>query len=87
MSDLSKQLFEVIQDVFDDETLELSEETVATEVDGWDSLMHVNVVIALEQRFGISFATAEISAMKNHGANLGTLRAMIEQKLQAIAEA
>lgn len=80
MSQLIESLTDVIRDVFGDPDIELTETSSAGDIDGWDSLMHLNVVIALEKQFGIRFTTAEISLMKEDGQNIGSLLGMIAAK-------
>lgn len=46
----------VFRDLFDDDTISLNCQTTADDVDGWDSLTHVNLAIAFELRFTIKFA-------------------------------
>ncbi len=72
----------VFRDVFGDDGIVLRDEMTADDVDGWDSLAHINLIIALEKRFGIKFATAEISRMKEPGQNVGTLVEMVSRKRQ-----
>lgn len=71
---------DVIRDVFGDDDIALTEASTAGDVDGWDSLMHLNVVIALEKRFGVRFSTAEISSLKEEGSNVGTIINLIGAK-------
>jgi acyl carrier protein len=80
VSDVLGEVNEVIRDVFGDDDISLSETSTAGDVDGWDSLMHLNVVIALEKRFGVRFSTAEISFLKEEGSNLGTIVNLIGSK-------
>jgi acyl carrier protein len=68
---------DVIRNVFGDDDISLTETSTAADVDGWDSLMHLNVVIALEKHFGIRFSVAEIAALKEDDATLGTIVAAI----------
>jgi acyl carrier protein len=70
---------EVFRSVFDDDIV-LTDQTSAADVEGWDSLMHLNLIIALEKRFGIRFSTAEISGLKGDGQNVGTLLRLIASK-------
>jgi acyl carrier protein len=63
--------------VFDDDTLRIAPETTADDVDGWDSLSHVNLVLAIESRFGIRFAQKELLTQRN----VGDLVAGIASKL------
>ena len=60
-------LDEVFQDEFDDETLHVADATVADDIDGWDSLEHIDLIIAVERRFGIKFTMGEVNGMKNVG--------------------
>ena len=49
------KLNEIFQDVFDDENINVTETTTAADVDGWDSLEHINLLVAIERGFGIRF--------------------------------
>lgn len=62
------KLNEVFQDVFDNEALAVGEETTAADVEGWDSLMHVSLMVSVERAFHIKFTMGEIATMKNVGA-------------------
>jgi acyl carrier protein len=55
---------QVFCDVFQTPDLVLRPETSAADVPGWDSFAHINLVIALEQQFGVTFTTDEIAEMK-----------------------
>lgn len=82
MDNLREQVQDVFRDVFGDEQIVLQDNTTAADVDGWDSLMHINLVIALEKRFGIKMATAEIARLKADGQNVGTLLQLLASKLE-----
>ena len=62
-----ERVTEVIRDVFDDDTIEVTDETVAGDVDGWDSLMHVTLIGTIEDEFDVKFAMKDVVAMKNVG--------------------
>jgi acyl carrier protein len=81
MADVRERLQELFRDVFDDPGIELTDEMTAADVDGWDSLAHINVIIAVERSFGIKFATAEISRMKEPDQNVGSFLRLIEAKV------
>ena len=53
--------------VFDDDSIEVTPEMTADDVEGWDSLSHVNVILAVESAFGIRFNPREILAFRNVG--------------------
>jgi acyl carrier protein len=80
MDKLREEVQQVFHDVFGDDTIVLTEAMTAADVPGWDSLGHLNLIIALEKRFAIKFATAEISQLKEDGQNTGTLLALIARK-------
>lgn len=80
MTELISEITEIVRDVFGDDEIVLTETTTAADVDGWDSLMHLNLVIAFEGEFGVKFTTSEISTMKEEGQNIGTLAALIASK-------
>ena len=82
MTTLRDRLQDVFRDVFDDETITLADEMTADDVDGWDSLMHINLIIAVEKRMGVKFTIAEVSGMKAPGQNVGTFLALLEKKAQ-----
>ena len=62
-----EKLDQVFQDVFDDESLHVTVETTAADVDGWDSLEHIDLMASVERAFGIRFSMGEITRMKNVG--------------------
>ena len=63
-----ERLNEVFQDVFDDETITVQDNTTADDIEGWDSLEHINLVVAVEKCFGMKFTMGEVTGMKNVGA-------------------
>ena len=65
--DLMSRLIGVFRHLFGDETLTLSRATTAQDVEGWDSLMHINLIVAIEREFRIRFTTREIAGLKNVG--------------------
>ena len=62
-----KRLNTVFADVFDDEELTVSDETTAADVEGWDSLVHITLIDAVEEEFDISFDMKTIVKLKNVG--------------------
>ena len=81
MQDVRQQAQDVFREVFDDPDLVLADAMTAEDVPGWDSLAHINLIVAVERCFRIKFATAEISRLKEKGQNVGTFLAMIQKKL------
>ena len=62
-----ERLNAVFQDVFEDEELTVNDETTAADVDGWDSLVHITLIDAVEEEFDISFDMKTIVKLKNVG--------------------
>ena len=60
---LIERLTPILRDVFGDEALIVTEDTNATNVAGWDSFSHINLVVALESEFQVQFSTMEIRTM------------------------
>ena len=57
----------IFRTVFDNDEINIQPEMTANDVDGWDSLSHVNLILAVEQGFGIRFAQKELLTFKNVG--------------------
>ncbi|MFH0867065.1 MAG: acyl carrier protein [Bacteroidota bacterium] len=72
-----EQLNSVFCRVFDDNDIKISSETTTNDIDGWDSLSHVNLVVAIEKYFGIKFKSSEIMKWKN----VGQMQESIKEKL------
>jgi len=67
MSDVHTRLTAIFRDIFDDESLVLRDDLTAEDVENWDSLTHINLIVAIEKEFRIRFTTAEVSGLKNVG--------------------
>ena len=74
-------LQEVFRDVFDDPTIVLNENMSALDFDEWDSLQHINIIIATEKRMNIRFTTSEISRLKQPNQNIGKFVKLLEEKI------
>jgi acyl carrier protein len=74
--DVYRELTDLFRDVFDDDSIVLTPETTARDVDGWDSAAHVSLVVAAEMRFGIRFRTSELESLHN----VGEFAQLIESK-------
>ena len=62
-----KRLNAVFQDVFDDVSIEVNDETVAADVDGWDSFEHINLIVAIQEEFSFTIPMGKVVTMKNVG--------------------
>jgi acyl carrier protein len=68
----------VFQLVFEDDTIQITDEMTADDIDGWDSLSHVNLIVAVETQFSIRFNQKELLTFKN----VGDLLRSIEGKIR-----
>ena len=65
--EIYERLNMVFGDVFDDDEIEVNENTTSDDIEDWDSLEHINLVAAVEQEFGVKFTMAQVMGMKNVG--------------------
>ncbi len=70
-------LTEIFRAELDNDTLVLGEKTTAADVEGWDSITHVMIVVAVEKRFRIKLGAGEIQRLRN----VGDFAALIRSKL------
>jgi acyl carrier protein len=67
MPNILTRLTDVFHEVFDDDGLQLTRGTSATDVERWDSLMHVTLMLATEREFGIRFSSTEVAQLQDVG--------------------
>ena len=72
-----EQLNDIFRQVFDDDTIEIAPELTANDIDGWDSLSHINLITAVESHFRIRFNQRELLTFKN----IGDLLKSIDSKI------
>lgn len=65
--DVYTRLTSVFRDVFDDETIELTDETTSEDIEDWDSFEHINLVVAVEEEFSFKIPMGKVVTMKNVG--------------------
>jgi acyl carrier protein len=80
MSELQSDLQKVFRRVFDDDDLTISDSTSADDIDGWDSMAHINLIIAIENQFKIKFAAGEIATLARRGQTVGNMMEMLAAK-------
>jgi acyl carrier protein len=80
MPDVRQRVEAIFRELFEDDGLVLKETMTASDIDGWDSLAHINLIIAVESEFGIRFAAAEISGLKGPGQTVGSFLDLVRRK-------
>jgi acyl carrier protein len=73
-----RRLTTIFRTLFNNSGLDIRDDLTAHDVDGWDSLNHVNLMILIEEEFGVRFTTGEVSALRN----VGELKRLVAGKLQ-----
>ena len=71
--ELRDELNGIFRKVFDDDDINITPEMTANDVDGWDSLSHVNLIVAIESKFKITFSQKELLTFKNVGDLLNSI--------------
>lgn len=70
---------DIFRDIFDDEDLVITNETSAVDIEDWDSLSHIRLVVAIEKEFDIKFAFGELQELKNVGEMIELIKEKIEE--------
>ncbi len=65
--EIFEKLDEIFQELFDDDSIHVTPETTADDIDDWDSLSHIDLISAVEDAFDMRFQMKEVSAMKHVG--------------------
>jgi acyl carrier protein len=65
--DIIKRLTPIFRDVLDNDDLIITPATTATDVDGWDSLAHIHLVVSIEKALGMRFTADEVASLENVG--------------------
>jgi acyl carrier protein len=81
MSTIDDRLTEVFRTTFADESIELSPEMTADDIPAWDSITHIQLIIAVEEEFGINLSMKDLESLDD----VGALRAAIARHLERAA--
>ncbi|MBR5074772.1 MAG: acyl carrier protein [Bacteroidales bacterium] len=74
-SAIYEKLNGIFRDVLDNEDIELADSTTAADIEEWDSLSHIQLIVAIEKGFGVKFTSLEIMKWKNVGEMVDSLMA------------
>lgn len=77
MEKIDERLQNIFREVFLDDSLTLNRTTSAKDIEGWDSLSNIHLVVAVEKEFKIRFGTSEVMAFKNVGEMLDSIRSKV----------
>jgi acyl carrier protein len=86
MTDLSSvkyKLNRVFRDVFEDDNIEIFDTMTAADIDEWDSVTHITLVLAVEKEFGVRLNAAEVGKLDNVGEMIKLLARRSAKQQQA----
>ena len=72
-NDVTAKLKGVFSDVFDNDEIKLHDEMTARDIDGWDSISNIRLMLSVEDAFGFTFDAGEISEQRNVGQLIDTI--------------
>jgi len=76
-AEVTTMVTEIFRDIFDDRTLVITDGTGAKDIEDWDSLEQINILVAMEKAFGIKFTVSDVENLVNVGQTID----LIEQKI------
>jgi acyl carrier protein len=76
-NEIFEEVIAIFRDVFDDEELEVVEGTSSKDIEDWDSLEHINLILAMENKFKVKFVLDEVALLNN----VGEMVDLIKQKV------
>jgi|TARA_B100000315_G_scaffold173456_1_gene161894 acyl carrier protein len=77
-TNLIDRITPLFREVFDDDGLVITPEMAADDIDGWDSLSHIRLIVSHEIEFGVKFKTTELSALRNVGDFIDLLKTKLD---------
>ncbi len=76
--EIIEKLNTVFCEVFDDDTIRITENTTADDIEDWDSLEHINLLVAVEETFQIKFSMQEVAHLQNVGEMINLISSKLE---------
>jgi acyl carrier protein len=76
--EILSQVQDIFRDHLEDDSIVLADETTANDVEGWDSLMHLQLIVAIENRLKVKFTSKEILQWKNVGEMVSSIVKRLE---------
>ncbi|GHV07300.1 acyl carrier protein [Clostridia bacterium] len=77
-NEIATEVRGIFRKLFDDESIEIHDEMTSADIEEWDSLEHINLIVMIERRFNIKFSMNEALKLKN----IGEMISLIEQKIR-----
>lgn len=75
--EIYQKLTDLFRELFADDSIVLTPQTTANDIQGWDSFNHISVIVAVETRFGVKMSTGEIENLADVGALVNAIRSKL----------
>ena len=72
--EIMEKVNEIFRDVFDDESLVITDSTNSDDIEDWDSLEHISLIISMEKEFNMKFDIKEVNKLENVGQMVDMIR-------------
>ena len=79
-NEVFEEVRKIFRDNFDDDDLVVVDETNSSDIEDWDSIEHINLVIAMEKKFDLKFNIREVGKLANVGEMVDLIVSMLENK-------
>ena len=74
-AEIYRTMTTIFRDVFEDDLIQVTPQLTADDVDGWDSLNHIRLMLAVQKKFGVKFSASEVGKLGNVGDLVALIRA------------
>ena len=78
--EIMEKVNEIFRDVFDDDSLIITDSTNSDDIEDWDSLEHISLIISMEKEFDLKFDIKEVNKLENVGQMVDMIREKLEDK-------
>ena len=78
--EIMEKVNEIFRDVFDDDSLVITDSTNSDDIEDWDSLEHISLIISMEKEFNLKFDIKEVNKLENVGQMVDMIREKLDEK-------
>jgi len=80
-NEITSIVTEIFRDIFDDAALIITDDTGAKDIEDWDSLEQINILVSMEKKFGIKFTVNDVETLANVGQTIDLIEKKLGEKL------
>lgn len=78
--EIMEKVNEIFRDVFDDKTLVIVDSTNSDDIEDWDSLEHISLIISMEKEFDMKFDIKEVNELENVGQMVDMIKMKMDER-------